>query len=36
VLKDVAIKQSYSEIEAQDAKFINSLYEQALQDGFFV
>lgn len=35
LLKDVAIKQSYSEIEARDAKFINSLYEQALQDGFF-
>ena len=35
MLKEVAIKQSYSEIEAKDAKFINSLYEQALQDGFF-
>jgi len=35
LLKDVAIKQGYPIIEAKDAKFIKSLYEQALQDGFF-
>lgn len=35
LLKEVAIRQGYPEIEARDAKFINSLYDQALQDGFF-
>jgi len=35
LLKDVAIKQGYPEIEARDSLFINKLYEQALQDGFF-
>ncbi len=35
LLKDVAIKQGYPEIEARDSSFINKLYDQALQDGFF-
>ncbi len=35
LLKDVAIRQGYPEIESRDSKFINSLYDQALQDGFF-
>lgn len=35
LLKEVAIRQGYPEIESRDAKFINSLYDQALQDGFF-
>ena len=35
LLKDVAIRQGYAEIEARDSKFINLLYDQALQDGFF-
>ncbi|MEE9339940.1 MAG: phage/plasmid primase, P4 family [Methylococcaceae bacterium] len=35
-LKDVAIKQSYPQIKALDSRFINNLYDQAIQDGFFV
>jgi P4 family phage/plasmid primase-like protien len=35
LLKDVAIRQGYPEIEARDSKFINALFDQALQDGFF-
>ena len=35
LLKDVAIRQGYPEIEARDSRFINLLYDQALQDGFF-
>lgn len=36
LLKDVAIKQSYPVINSRDNLFINMLYEQSLQDGFFV
>lgn len=35
LLKEVAVRQGYPEIESRDSKFINSLYDQALQDGFF-
>jgi len=36
LLKDVAIRQGYPKINARDSNFINALYEQSLQDGFFV
>jgi len=35
LLKDVAIKQGYAEIEARNSLFTKQLYEQCLQDGFF-
>ncbi len=35
-LKDVAIRMDYPEIESRDSTFIKKLYEQSLQDGFFV
>ncbi len=34
-LKDAAIKMGYPEIESRDSTFINKLYKQSLQDGFF-
>jgi len=34
-LKEVAIKQNYPAIKAKDSKFIDQLYDQAIQDGFF-
>lgn len=34
-LKDVAIKQNYPAIKARDSQFINKLYDQVIQDGFF-
>ncbi len=34
-LKNVAIKQGYPDISARDSLFINKLYDQTIQDGFF-
>ncbi len=34
-LKQVAIRQGYPIIKARDSKFINNLYDQAIQDSFF-
>jgi putative DNA primase/helicase len=36
LLKDAAIKMSYTEIECRDALFVDKLFQQAIQDGFFV
>jgi putative DNA primase/helicase len=36
LLKDSAIKMGYTEIESRDALFIDKLFQQAIQDGFFV
>lgn len=36
LLKDVAVKQGYPAINARDSNFITQLYDQSLQDGFFV
>lgn len=35
LLKNAAIKMSYMEIECRDSKFVDSLFQQAVQDGFF-
>ena len=35
LLKDAAIKMSYTEIECRDALFVDKLFQQAIQDGFF-
>jgi putative DNA primase/helicase len=35
LLKDAAIKMGYTEIESRDALFIDKLFQQAIQDGFF-
>jgi putative DNA primase/helicase len=36
LLKDAAIKMAYTEIECRDYTFIDKLFQQAEQDGFFV
>ena len=36
LLKDAAIKMGYTEIECRDALFVDKLFQQAIQDGFFV
>ena len=36
LLKDAAIKMGYTEIECRDALFVDKLFQQAVQDGFFV
>ena len=36
LLKDAAIKMGYTEIECRDSAFVDKLYQQAVQDGFFV
>ncbi|PPD48803.1 MAG: hypothetical protein CTY16_05395 [Methylobacter sp.] len=35
LLKDAAIKMGYTEIECRDANFVDKLFQQAIQDGFF-
>jgi len=35
LLKDAAIVMSYTEIECRDALFVDKLFQQATQDGFF-
>lgn len=35
MLKDAAIKMAYTEIECRDALFVDKLFQQATQDGFF-
>jgi len=35
LLKDAAIEMSYIEIECRDALFVDKLFQQATQDGFF-
>jgi putative DNA primase/helicase len=35
LLKDAAIKMGYTEIECRDAVFVEKLFQQAKQDGFF-
>lgn len=35
-LKNAAIKIGYTEIEGRDANFVDRLFQQAVQDGFFV
>lgn len=36
LLKDAAIKMSYTEIECRDVSFVDKLFQQVVQDGFFV
>lgn len=36
LLKDASVKMSYTEIECRDATFVDKLFQQAQQDGFFV
>ena len=36
LLKDAAIKMGYTEIECRDSAFVDKLFQQATQDGFFV
>jgi putative DNA primase/helicase len=36
LLKDAAVKMGYTEIECRDALFVDKLFQQATQDGFFV
>lgn len=36
MLKDAAIRMGYTEIECRDAKFVDDLFKQCIQDGFFV
>ncbi len=36
LLKDAAVKMGYIEIECRDALFVDKLFQQATQDGFFV
>jgi putative DNA primase/helicase len=36
LLKDAAIKMSYIEIECRDVAFVDKLFQQVVQDGFFV
>lgn len=36
LLKDAAIRMGYLEIECRDVSFVDKLFEQAKQDGFFV
>jgi hypothetical protein len=35
LLKDAAIKMGYTEIECRDSNFVDKLFQQAVQDGFF-
>ena len=35
LLKNAAIKMCYIEIECRDSKFVDALFQQAVQDGFF-
>jgi putative DNA primase/helicase len=35
LLKDAAIKMGYAAIECRDAAFVDKLFQQAVQDGFF-
>ena len=35
LLKDAAIKMGYTEIECRDSTFVDKLFQQAQQDGFF-
>jgi putative DNA primase/helicase len=35
LLKSAAIKMSYTEIECRDVSFVDKLFQQAVQDGFF-
>ncbi len=35
LLKDAAIKMSYIEIECRDSTFVDKLFQQSVQDGFF-
>lgn len=35
MLKDAAIKMSYTEIECRDSIFVDKLFQQSVQDGFF-
>jgi putative DNA primase/helicase len=35
LLKDAAVKMSYTEIECRDVTFVDKLFQQAVQDGFF-
>jgi hypothetical protein len=36
LLKDAAIKMGHTEIECRDSAFVDKLFQQAIQDGFFV
>lgn len=36
LLKDAAVKMGYTEIECRDSSFVDKLFQQAQQDGFFV
>ncbi len=36
LLKSASIKMGYTEIECRDANFVDRLFQQAVQDGFFV
>jgi len=36
LLKDAAVKMGYTEIECRDAAFVDKLFQQAVQDGFFI
>ncbi|MDD5461851.1 MAG: phage/plasmid primase, P4 family [Methylococcales bacterium] len=36
MLKDAAIKMSYTEIECRDSVFVDKLFQQSVQDGFFI